>query len=127
MATINIGISHRPVAGGGRKYYATGLVYSNISDEGLVQYMCQNSQISETAARSAISSFKAAFVTFLLNGHTMVIPSFGTFSLSAQCKAQTEVESAEKTIQNIRVRYTPTSTVRRAAKSTSFQMIPVED
>ena len=125
--SINVGISKRPIAGGGSKYFPTGLVYSNISDEGLVQYMCQNSQISETAARSAISSFKYAFLTFLINGHTLVVPAMGTYSLSAQCKAQADVESAEKIIQNIRVRFTPTSVVRRAAKSAKFQMIPLQD
>ena len=124
---VNVGVSKRPIPGGGTKYYPTGLVYSNINDDGLVQYMQQNSQVSETAARSAVKAFKAAFETFLINGHTMVIPSLGTFSLSAQCKAQDEVSSVEATIKNIRVRFTPTAQVRRAAKSARFQMLPVED
>ena len=124
---VNVGVSKRPIPGGGTKYYPTGLVYSNINDDGLVQYMQQNSQVSETAARSAVKAFKAAFETFLINGHTMVIPSLGTFSLSAQCKAQEEVSSVEATIKNIRVRFTPTAQVRRAAKSARFQMLPVED
>ncbi len=124
---VNVGVSKRPIPGGGTKYYPTGLVYSNINDDGLVQYMQQNSQVSETAARSAVKAFKAAFETFLINGHTMVIPSLGTFSLSAQCKAQDQVSSVEATIKNIRVRFTPTAQVRRAAKSAKFQMLPLED
>ena len=124
---VNVGVSKRPLPGGGTKYYPTGLVYSNINDDGLVQYMQQNSQVSETAARSAVKAFKAAFETFLINGHTMVIPSLGTFSLSAQCKAQDQVSSVEATIKNIRVRFTPTAQVRRAAKSAKFQMLPLED
>ena len=124
---INVGISKRPVPGGGHKYYPTGLTYSNINDDGLVQYMQQNSQVSETAARSAVKAFKAAFETFLINGHTMVIPSLGTFSLSAQCKAQTSVQDVNITVKNIRIRFTPTAQVRRSAKSAKFQMLPVED
>ena len=124
---INVGISHRPIPGGGRKYYPTGLTYSNINDDGLVQYMQSNSQVSETAARSAVKAFKAAFETFLINGHTMVIPSLGTFSLSAQCKAQEQVEDVNTTVKNIRIRFTPTAQVRRSAKSAKFQMLPVED
>ena len=123
---INVAISPRPIPGGGKKYFATGLIYSNISDDGLVQYMCQNSQISETAARSAVKAFKAAFQTFLLNSHTMVTP-LGTFSLSAQCKAQDCVKSAEDTIRNIRVRFTPNAAIRNAAKSARFHLIPIED
>lgn len=124
---INVGISRRPVPGGGRKYYPTGLAYSNINDDGLVQYMQSNSQVSETAARSAVKAFKAAFETFLINGHTMVIPSLGTFSLSAQCKAQLHVEDVNTTVKNIRIRFTPTAQVRRSAKSAKFVMLPVED
>lgn len=124
---INVGISQRPVPGGGQKYYPTGLTYSNINDDGLVQYMQSNSQVSETAARSAVKAFKAAFETFLINGHTMVIPSLGTFSLSAQCKAQLHVEDVNTTVKNIRIRFTPTAQVRRSAKSAKFVMIPVED
>lgn len=124
---INVGISQRPVPGGGHKYYPTGLTYSNINDDGLVQYMQTNSQVSETAARSAVKAFKAAFETFLINGHTMVIPSLGTFSLSAQCKAQLHVEDVNTTVKNIRIRFTPTAQVRRSAKSAKFQMLPVED
>ncbi len=124
---VNVGISKRPVPGGGQKYYPTGLVYSNINDDGLVQYMQQNSQVSETAARSAVKAFKAAFKTFLINGHSMVVPSLGTFSLSAQCKAQDEVKSVDLTVKNIRIRFTPTSQVRRAAKSAKFQMLPIEE
>ena len=124
---INVGISKRPVPGGGHKYYPTGLVYSNINDDGLVQYMQQNSQVSETAARSAVKAFKAAFTTFLINGHTMVIPSLGTFSLSAQCKAQNEVESVDLTVKNIRIRFTPTAVVRRSAKSAKFQIVTPQE
>lgn len=124
---INVGISYRPIPGGGHKYYPTGLTYSNINDDGLVQYMQSNSQVSETAARSAVKAFKAAFETFLINGHTMVIPSLGTFSLSAQCKAQEQVEDVNTTVKNIRIRFTPTAQVRRSAKSAKFQMLPVED
>lgn len=124
---INVGISKRPIPGGGRKYYPTGLTYSNINDDGLVQYMQSNSQVSETAARSAVKAFKAAFETFLINGHTMVIPSLGTFSLSAQCKSQLHVEDVNTTVKNIRIRFTPTAQVRRSAKSAKFQMVPLQE
>ena len=124
---VNVGASKRPIPGGGTKYYPTGLIYSNVNDDGLVQYMQQNSQVSETAARSAVKAFKAAFETFLINGHTMVIPSLGTFSLSAQCKAQTSVEDVNVTVKNIRIRFTPTAQVRRAAESAKFVMLPVDD
>ena len=124
---LSVGVSKRPIPGGGTKYYPTALVYSNINDDGLVQYMQTNSQVSETAARSAVKAFKAAFETFLINGHSMVIPSLGTFSLSAQCKAQDEVADVNLTVKNIRIRFTPTSQVRRTTKSAKFQMLPIED
>ena len=111
-----------------KKFYSTGLVFSNIDDEGLVNYMISNSQISEAAARGAVAAFKAAVSTFLLNGHTVVVPYLGTFSLSANGKSVNALDKVDASlIKNLRVRFTPTATVRAAVKSPRFEMVPLED
>ena len=111
-----------------KKYFSTGLVFSNIDDEGLVAYMRENSQISDAAARGAVAAFKAAVATFLLNGHTVVVPYLGTFSLSSNGKSVDTLEKCTADlISNIRVRFTPTSRVNAAVKSARFVMVPLED
>lgn len=148
MGIIRQGIVRRKVMGGGEKLYAIGLSYSNISDKELVKYMLQNSQVGQTTAMAAVEAFKAAFSTFLLNGHTMVIPAMGTFSLT--CNSDTKkitktppaapIDTDEKkkqmsefrqqvadAIQNFRIRFTPAAEVRLAAKSVRFQGIIVPE
>ena len=148
MGTIRQGIVRRKVMGGGEKLYAIGLHYSRIDDKGLIDYMLQNSQVGRTSAVAAVEAFKAAFTTFLLNGHTMKVPALGTFSLT--CNSDTKkitltppappLDTPEKKKQlsdfrkqvadavvNFRVRYTPANRMRLAAKSVRFQGIVVPE
>lgn len=148
MGTIRQGIVRRNVPGGGTKLYATGVHYSRIDDNGLILYMLQNSQVGRASAVAAVEAFKAAFTTFLMNGHTMVVPALGTFSLTCNSKTSliTHTPPAEpintdakkqqladfrrdvqNAIQNIRVRFTPQTLMQLAAKSVRFQPIIVED
>lgn len=143
--TIRTGIVQRTTIGGGKKLYAIGLHYSNIKDEDLISHMQTNSQISLAAAVAAVKAFKAVLSTFLVNGHTIVVPRFGTFSLTLSSKriadtrpAKTETEAEKKAMREfltslvngfrgVKVRYTPTAQVSVAAKSAKFQGILVDD
>ena len=148
MAMIRFGATQRPIPGGGRKYYSTGLHYSRIDDAGLIDFMLQNSQVGRTSAVAAVEAFKAAFTTFLMNGHTMKVPALGTFSLTCgtdtkkithrapdkpwntdEKKEQVKVWRKEcaEAIDEIRVRYTPAARTRLAAKSVSFQGIVTDE
>ena len=143
MGLIKTGIVSRKGFGGGTKLYAIGLHYDNIKDEELVQYMTQNLQIGVASAVAAVHAFRKVVTTFLLNGHTIVVPRLGTFSLSCNGKlipdtrpAKVETDEEKKQmreflqklvdgIYNVKVRYTPTPKVTVAAKSAQFQNIIV--
>ena len=145
MGLIRTGIVQRTLPGGGKKLFALGLHYDNIGDDELIEYMQQNTQVGIASAVAAVKAFKAVLNTFLLNGHTIVIPRLGTFSLNCNGKmipdtrpAKVETEEEKKQmrdflqklvsgIYNVRVRFTPTATVRVAAKSAQFQGIIVQD
>ena len=145
MGLIKTGIVRRKSFGGGAKLYATGLHYDNIGDEQLVQTMAQNSQIGVASAVAAVHAFRKVVTTFLLNGHTIVVPRLGTFSLSCNGKmipdtrpAKVETDEEKKQmreflqnlvngIENVKVRFTPTPQVTVAAKSAQFQNIIVQD
>ena len=145
MGLIKTGIVRRKSFGGGAKLYATGLHYDNIGDEQLVQTMAQNSQIGVASAVAAVHAFRKVVTTFLLNGHTIVVPRLGTFSLSCNGKmipdtrpAKVETDAEKKQmrdflqnlvdgIHNVKVRFTPTPQVSVAAKSAQFQNIIVQD
>ena len=145
MGLIKTGIVRRKSFGGGTKLYATGLHYDNIGDEQLVQTMAQNSQIGVASAVAAVHAFRKVVTTFLLNGHTIVVPRLGTFSLTCNGKlipdtrpAKVETDAEKKQmrdflqalvdgIYNVKVRFTPTPQVSVAAKSAQFQNIIVQD
>ena len=145
MGLIKTGIVRRKSFGGGAKLYATGLHYDNIGDEQLIQTMAQNSQIGVASAVAAVHAFRKVVTTFLLNGHTIVVPRLGTFSLSCNGKmipdtrpAKVETDEEKKQmreflqnlvngIENVKVRFTPTPQVTVAAKSAQFQNIIVQD
>ena len=145
MGLIKTGIVRRKSFGGGAKLYATGLHYDNIGDEQLVQTMAQNSQIGVASAVAAVHAFRKVVTTFLLNGHTIVVPRLGTFSLTCNGKmipdtrpAKVETDAEKKQmrdflqelvngIDNVKVRFTPTPQVTVAAKSAQFQNIIVQD
>jgi hypothetical protein len=145
MGLIKTGIVRRKSFGGGAKLYATGLHYDNIGDEQLIQTMVQNSQIGVASAVAAVHAFRKVVTTFLLNGHTIVVPRLGTFSLSCNGKmipdtrpAKVETDEEKKQmreflqnlvngIENVKVRFTPTPQVTVAAKSAQFQNIIVQD
>ena len=145
MGLIKTGIVRRKSFGGGAKLYATGLHYDNIGDEQLVQTMAQNSQSGVASAVAAVHAFRKVVTTFLLNGHTIVVPRLGTFSLSCNGKmipdtrpAKVETDEEKKQmreflqnlvngIENVKVRFSPTPQVSVAAKSAQFQNIIVQD
>lgn len=135
MGTIKVGVVQRTVFKDGKKYFPIGLRYSNITERELLNYMMQNSQVGRAAAVCGVEAFKAAFSTFLLNGHTMQVPGLGTFSLTCNCKTVSGPSAMPKkgteeysklkrdvvnSVYNFRVRYTPISEIRQSAKSTSF-------
>lgn len=140
MAEIKVGIVRRTNFKGGKKLYALGLHYTNISEAELMHYMQQNSQLGKGLAVAAVEAFKAAFTTFLMNGHSMQVPYLGTFSLT--CNSDTkkvtltpsdgnteqDKENNRKfkrqvrdAIENIRVRFTPIAKIRTSAKSVQFK------
>ena len=107
--------------------------------------MAQNSQIGVASAVAAVHAFRKVVTTFLLNGHTIVVPRLGTFSLTCNGKmipdtrpAKVETDEEKKQmreflqnivdgIYNVKVRFTPTPQVSVAAKSAQFQNIIVQD
>ena len=145
MGLIKTGIVERKGFGGGKKLCAIGLHYNKIGDEELVKSMAQQSQNGVAPAEAAVHAFRKVLTTFLLNGHTIVVPRLGTFSLSCNGKmindtrpAKVETDAEKKQmrdflqelvngIDNVKVRFTPTPQVSVAAKSAQFQNIIVQD
>lgn len=114
---------------GDTRLYANIATYSNLGNEQVLNYMCQNSGINRSVALAAIYALQNIVRNYVLNGHTVKIPELGTFSLNARSKAVASPDKVTpETIKALHIRFTPTPRVQVAAKSVKFSgVLPDED
>ena len=129
MATLQTAITQRtnPLTGETRLYPSI-VTYHSITADNLVDYMVANSNISKAVALAAVAGLRSLIKSYLMNGHTLVIPNLGTFRLVADTKAVDTVGKAKANcIKRVRVRFTPTSTTVNACKSVKFRGVIKDD
>ena len=128
MGTLQTTITQRTSPAGEKKLYANIVSYSNIGNNKLVQYMENNSGVPKGVAIAAVYALRNIISNYVLNGHTVVIPQLGTFSILCKAKAQ---ESSDKvnasTVKRLKIRFTPVTTISTAVKSVKFKGIMPED
>ena len=128
MGILKTGIVQRTDLNGSKKNYATTVMYSNIGNDELIEYMSNNANISKATALSCLYAFKGLVYTFLLNGHTLHVPQIGRFSLSLQAR---EADSIDKVgpncVKKLKIRFSPTRTLAQASKSVRFHNIFIQD
>lgn len=116
-----------PVSGE-KLMYPDIVCYSNVNDQALIDYMVESCQVSRIVAMSAVAAFSRLIKNYVLNGHTVKIPSLGTFRLSCRAKAQTSADKVTaKTIKNLHIVFTPAPATSNAAKSVRFRGLIPED
>jgi len=128
MGTLQTTITQRTSPAGEKKLYANIVNYSNIGNDQLVEYMATNSGINKSTAIAAVYALRSILTNYLLNGHTVVVPQLGTFSLGCNSKAQdTKDKVTADTIKRLKIRFTPETSINTAAKSIRFKGIVSED
>lgn len=124
MATLQTTITMRKSPLGGTKLYPNIVSYKNIGNDELIEYMVQNSGINKTVAIASAAALRQIFFNYVLNGHTVVIPQLGTFSLNARTKAVSELKDCGAgCIQGLKLRFTPVKTTLNACKAVKFRGI----
>lgn len=128
MGIVRTGIVQRTVPGGGKKMYASKIMYSNVGHDELISYMQRNANIGRATAVAAVDVFVKVFQAWVMNGHAIRVPELGTFSLSAKTKSVASLDKADASvIRRLRVRFTPVKHLKESARSTRFQGIVVDD
>ena len=128
MGIVRTGIVQRTVPNGGRKLYASKIMYSNVGHDELISYMQRNANIGRATAVAAVDVFVKVFQAWVMNGHAIRVPELGTFSLSAKTKSVASRGKADASvIRRRRVRFTPLKHLKESARSTRFQGIVVDD
>ena len=75
-------------------YVLRPVQYSRIGSKDLVDYCAKNSYVPKAYVGSTITAITEAMENFLLNGHSIELPDFGTFSLSCECTVAPTAETA---------------------------------
>lgn len=128
MTTLRTTITKRTLLSGANKMYPNIVSYKRITNEDLINYMVSNSGINRPVAIAAVSGLRRAITNFLLNGHSVNIPQFGTLSVSAKTKAVDSNAKADAScIQSLRVRFTPEGNTKQACRSVKFTTLMDDD
>ena len=128
MATLRTTITKRTLFSGANKLYPNIVSYKRITNADLINYIVSNSGINQPLAIAAISGLRRAITNFLLNGHAVIIPQFGTLGVSAKTKAVDSSAKADAScIQSLHVRFTPMGNTKQACRSVQFTSLMDDD
>lgn len=82
--------------------------YSTIDAKLIVEYCTQNSMVPKAYISGAMVALSQCITNFLLNGHHVVFPDLGTFSLTSTGYAEGDVDKAGlDQLKKLNVRFLP--------------------
>ena len=86
--------------------------------ESIAYEMKESSSLSLGDIKSVLTNFVTAMRRALYNGHSVNIPGFGVFSLSAHCEGAETLESCSlKNIRNVKINFRASSDVKPSLTS----------
>lgn len=128
MGVLQTTITLRTAPTGGTRLYPNIVSYQNIKSEDVVDMMCANSGINRVTAYAAAAALRRLIYNYVLNGHTIIVPGLGRMSLGLVTKAVSSLDDVDADmIKGVKVRFSPSKTIKSACKSVKFQGIIVED
>lgn len=91
-------------------YYAQAVIDEQVSQQTIIDRIVEKSSLSEGDVMSCVTELFKEMTSEMLEGHSVKLDNFGSFSLTVQSKAQ---ETAEKvttdTIENCRISFRPST------------------
>ena len=95
-------------------YMLRPVQYSRIESKDLVEYCSKNSYVPKAFVQSAITAITEAMENFLLNGHSIELPDFGTFSLSCECTvAPTPATAGMEQFKGLKLNFRPATSLKQ--------------
>lgn len=95
------------------KFYLQLVTMGQATLETIAYDMKETSSLSLGDIKSVLANFVSAMRRALYNGHSVNIPDFGVFSLSARCEgAETAEASSVKNIRSVKINFRASSSVR---------------
>lgn len=102
--------------------------YSTIDSKQIVEYCAQNSMVPKAYISGAMVALAQCITNFLLNGHHVVFPELGTFSLTSSGYAEGDVDKAGiEQLKKLNVRFLPCKELKNLIENVDVELEGVYD
>lgn len=102
--------------------------YSTIDAKQIVEYCAQNSMVPKAYISGAMVALSQCITNFLLNGHHVVFPDLGTFSLTSTGYAEGNVDKAGlDQLKKLNVRFLPCKDLKNMVDNVDVELDGVFD
>ena len=102
--------------------------YSTIDEKQIVEYCAQNSMVPKAYISGAMIALAQCFTNFLLNGHHVVFPGLGIFSLTSTGYAEGDVDKAGLgQLKKLNVRFLPCKELKALVENVDVELDGVFD
>lgn len=96
--------------------------YSTMSGDDIVNYCAANSIVPKAYLAATMVAVAQCIENFLLNGHSIVFPNLGTFSLSSQGYSVADAgEAGISQLAKLRVRFLPCTKLKTEVENVSLE------
>ena len=102
--------------------------YSTIDEKQIVEYCVQNSMVPKAYISATMVALAQCFTNFLLNGHHVMFPNLGVFSLTSTGYAEGDVDKAGlEQLKKLNVRFLPCKELKTLVENVDVELDGVFD
>ena len=104
-------------------YVLRPVQYSRIEAKDLVEYCSKNSYVPKAFLQSSITAIIDAMENFLMNGHSIELPDFGTFSISCECSvAATAATAGMEQFKGLKINFRPATSLKQKIDNVDVEL-----
>lgn len=112
----------------GKAYVLRPVRYSTMRQKDIVNYCMKNSLVPQAYISAAVIAFVQCIENFLLNGHSVELPSLGIFHLTSNGISAQEIKDCGlHQLQALKVRFIPSTSLKDAVEAVDLEFDGVYD
>ena len=97
--------------------------YTTISGDELIRECAKKAMVPKSYAAATLEALAEMTITFLANGHSVVLPNIGTLSLTADSKAITDLKDLNlNKMVELNIRFRPTVELKREIDNAGLEL-----
>lgn len=106
-----------------RGYILRPARYTTISGNELIRECAKKAMVPKSYAAATLEALAEMTITFLSNGHSVVLPNIGTLSLTADSKAITDLKDLNlRKMVELNIRFRPTLELKKEIDNVGMEL-----